>query len=144
MNKVYANVRPESKYYEQQVQGKPFPVRLEPDIGGYHWVGGIGGQYRTADLHFFVEIENSGEVEFRKIALTNPAELNELELMKASVLQGCGKGWGSGYWERVINLLESLLRKVRKEYKAQLAREEREREEEREMWEREDEREMWE
>ncbi|WP_067519584.1 hypothetical protein [Endozoicomonas ascidiicola] len=131
MSTVFANLRPESKYYEGQKQDKPFPVRFVPDICGYHWEGGIGGQYRTSDLFFYTEINVQGSVELRQFEVVNPSDLNQMELTKVSVLKGIGKDWGSSYWENLIKLLESVLRKARKELKAQEAREEREREEER-------------
>ncbi|MBO9493821.1 hypothetical protein J7438_06945 [Thalassotalea sp. G20_0] len=131
MTKVFANVRPESKYYEGQVQDKPFPVRFEPDIAGYHWQGGIGGQYRTDDLHFFMEAEFRGEVQLKPFLVVNHSELQSLDVTCNSILKGVGKEWGSGYWEKVIKKLEALLRKARKQYKAELAKEEEERENER-------------
>ena len=51
MTQLLANVRPESKY-AGQAKEQPFPVYFEPDICGYHWKGGVGGQYRTSDLFF--------------------------------------------------------------------------------------------
>ena len=124
MTKVFANVRPESKYYESQVQDQPFPVRFEPDIGGYHWQGGIGGQYRTLDLHFFREDEFEGEVYLRQFEMIDESGLQTLDVICNSILKGVGQRWGSGYWETVIQKLEALLRKARKQHKVELAREE--------------------
>ncbi|WP_257293664.1 hypothetical protein [Endozoicomonas sp. YOMI1] len=134
MSKVFANVRPESKYYQQQAQEKPFPVRFQPDKGGYHWQGGIGGKYRTSDLHFYMEIDLAEGVELEQFEVVNLSDLKLLELTRLSVLKGIGKDWGSYYWDEVIKELGGLLQKARKEYKEQLAREEREREEERQEW----------
>ncbi|WBA86505.1 hypothetical protein [Endozoicomonas sp. GU-1] len=131
MTTIFANVRPESKYFDGQAQDQPFPVQFVPDIGGYHWSGGIGGQYRTADLYFFMEVKVRGEVELMRFEVVNPSDLNELELTKLSVLKGVGRDWGSYYWEKVIKVLNAILRQARKEHKAQLAREQEGRENDR-------------
>lgn len=119
MNEIYANVRPESKYFAQQHQQKPFPVRLTPDGGDFHWQGGPGGQYRTMDLYFFTKEKNR----FREFNLSNLSELPQLEITKKAILDGIGEDWGSGYWKTVINLAEELFMAASNEYDSALKRE---------------------
>ncbi|MGI9278229.1 MAG: hypothetical protein ACR2PX_01160 [Endozoicomonas sp.] len=123
---IFANVRPESKYFAGQAQEEPFPVTLVPDGGGYHWQGGVGGKYRTMDLFFFIKQEDR----FREFNLPNLSEIPQLEITKNAILNGVGNHWGSGYWEKVSELAEELLSAAREEYQIQANREAEERERE--------------
>lgn len=116
---LFANVRPESKYYPGQHKDKPFKVTLNPDPGGYHWSGGPGGQYRTPDLVFYVKREQK----FIELDLCESASLTTLKVVQASIKNGAGKGWHSEYWKEVRDMASSILELARNEYSYQLKRE---------------------
>ncbi|WP_422452462.1 hypothetical protein [Endozoicomonas sp. ALC066] len=127
---IFANVRPESQYFASQVQPEPFPVTLVPDGGGYHWKGGVGGQYRTMDLFFFVKEEGR----FREFNLPNLSEITQFEITKNAILEGAGDQWGSRYWEIIAELANELLSAAKEEQQAELNREAEARERERWGW----------
>jgi hypothetical protein len=53
--RLYARVRPESKYYGQGEKDALFPVYvLTREAAGYVVLGGPGGQYRLEDVDLFV------------------------------------------------------------------------------------------
>ena len=130
MQKLYANLRKDSKYYEGQVQDKPFPVSFDADLDGYHWQGGIGGRYRTTDLHFFVEIGGK----LKGINMAYLGQLPQLEVTKNSFLEQVDSDSHSSYWERVAEIAGELQKAAKKEYQKQLKKEELEREEDRSGW----------
>lgn len=119
MTQIYANVRPESKYYPGQAQEKPFPVKLDPEIGSYHWSGGIGGQYRTTDLCFFVKIDG----EFYPFDLSGYGTTQQLEVTKNAVLKGKDSDLCSRYWEEIVQFAEELLEAARAQYEVQQEKE---------------------
>ncbi|WP_422134984.1 hypothetical protein [Endozoicomonas sp. ALD040] len=127
---IFANVRPESKYFAGQAQPEPFPVILAPDVLGYHWKGGVGGQYKTMDLFFFVKEEDG----FREFNLLNLSEIKHLEINKKAILEGAGNKWGSRYWEKIAELANELLSAAKEEQQAELNREAEERERDRSDW----------
>ena len=110
-NKIFANLNPESKYFEWQRQEQPFPVSLVPDRAGYHWKGGIGGQYRTIDLDFF--IKESGQ--FKQINLCNLGSIQQLVITKNSIIQGINDHWHSSYWEKIIENTSEILKDAKRE-----------------------------
>ncbi|WP_312596372.1 hypothetical protein [Stutzerimonas nitrititolerans] len=68
---LYAEIKKSSKYASQADWAKregrpyPFPVRIASDGGGDYVVkGGVGGQYRLADVNLFV-IENGQKFRVR-------------------------------------------------------------------------------
>ncbi len=125
MSKIFANINPASKY-QSQSQDKPFEITLMPDEGGYHWKGGVGGQYRTADLIFFSK--HNGE--FYQFDLCKLGSIDQLKNAKNEVLSGEGKGWHSSYWELVIEVTQIMNDAAKNEYAVQMAKEQKEREEE--------------
>lgn len=62
--KIFARIREDSKYSDQNDYpdyGSHFPVQLQETRDNYIWQGGIGGQYRTSDLDFFIR-DHKGEL----------------------------------------------------------------------------------
>ena len=118
---IFANLNPESKYFEYQKQEQPFEVSLVPDRAGYHWKGGIGGQYRTVDLDFFIKQDD----QFKSINLCNLGSIQQLVVTKNSLISP-GGDWHSSNWERIIEHTSELLKEAKREYKKQIAREEKE------------------
>ena len=52
---LYAEIQGDSKYaYQADWQEPPFPIHIEPDIGGYVVVGGVGGRFRLEDVNVYV------------------------------------------------------------------------------------------
>lgn len=56
--RLFAKIRPGSKYFEQGVKGELFPVAITPD-GEYPVHGGPGGQYRLLDVDLFVNFDEA-------------------------------------------------------------------------------------
>ncbi|MBL4797199.1 MAG: hypothetical protein JKY50_07285 [Oleispira sp.] len=122
---IFANLNPESKYFEWQQQEHPFPVSLVPDSDGYHWSGGIGGKYRTTDLDFFTK---EGD-QFKEMHLCNLGSIQQLTVTKNSIVSFVGDDSHSSYWGKVIEHTNELLKAAKREHKKQLTRELKEREE---------------
>lgn len=70
MQQLYAEIKKSSKYAHQADMckergfGYPFPVNISHDAGGYQVKGGIGGQYRLADVNLYV-IEDGKKIRIR-------------------------------------------------------------------------------
>ena len=56
--RLFAKIRPSSKYFGQGVEGELFPVAITPD-GEYPVHGGSGGQYRLLDVDLFVNFDDA-------------------------------------------------------------------------------------
>lgn len=56
--RLMARIRPSSKYFGQDVEGGLFPVCIGP-AGEYRVLGGVGGQYRLADVDLFAVFDES-------------------------------------------------------------------------------------
>lgn len=123
---IYANVREESKYFYGQRQEQPFSVLFVSDSDGYHWKGGIGGQYRTVDLEFFIL---DGD-EYREVNLCNFGTIQQLAVTRNSFMKRASGDFDSSYWQRIIELSDELLKLAKRECKKQYIREASERMEE--------------
>lgn len=105
---LYANVRKDSRYGSQR-QALPFPVTIHPNqfqlIDGFFWKGGIGGQYRTVDLEFFIQDPQS-----EKFVQVSPLESGEPELI-SQITEFALKATYRDFMERFIAQLEIALAK---------------------------------
>ena len=124
---IFANVREESKYFDGQRQEQPFPVSLVPDRDGYHWKGGIGGQYRTVDLTFYTKDDDSF-IEFNSFNLGNYGQVQHLEVTKNSIVN-CICDKHSSYWLLIIEQAKELLDMASMKFSEALDEEEREEDE---------------
>lgn len=121
---IFANVREESKYFDGQRQEQPFPVSLVPDRDGYHWKGGIGGQYRTVDLSFYTKDDDSF-IEFNSFNLGNYGQVQNLEVTK-NAIANCILDKHSSYWLLIIEQAKELLDTAEIKFSKALIEEERE------------------
>jgi hypothetical protein len=70
MQQLYAEIKKSREYAHQadwcrsQGYGYPFKVRIEAAKDGYTVKGGIGGQYRLADVNLYV-LEDGAKIRVR-------------------------------------------------------------------------------
>jgi hypothetical protein len=121
---IFANLNRESKYFDSQKSDQPFPVSLVPDRDGYHWKGGIGGQYRTVDLTFYTKDDDSF-VEFNSFNLGNYGQVQHLEVTK-NAITNCIREKHSSYWLLIIEHAKELLDSASLKFSEALLKEEEE------------------
>jgi hypothetical protein len=104
---LYANVRKNGRYGSQR-QPEPFEINLHENafqiMEGYFWNGGIGGNYRTVDLEFYVKEPKSGE-----LVSVSPLDSGAPELV-AQVSELALTATNSSYVEALIDELEHALK----------------------------------
>lgn len=114
---VYATIHPASKY-ASQCNGEAFPVKFTPDTDGFHWKGGIGGQYRLSDLSLHIKKNNKAVA----IPIFNAHEdLQLLDRILAPYEREATKGYQDPDWitqwtTKLIHRLDKLEKTTRANY----------------------------
>lgn len=120
MTQVYARIQPDSKYANQD-PGELFPVAFKPDRGGYVWIGGPGGRYRTSDLKLFFKCGDKLE---SIPTFTKGDEWTYFDRMLSHYETRANEGelypdWFQGMIDERIKRLRAIARKAKKTHQEQ-------------------------
>ena len=121
MTTLFANVNPTSRY-ASQAQAAPVEVSFVPDYCGYHWKGGIGGQYTTPDLLFFTKTENG----FEPLEMCDLGSHPQLKNTLATIANGKDQNWHSSYWAGVLEIAKDITAIAEQAHKEALIKEDEE------------------
>ncbi len=116
---VYATIRKGTRY-ESQCDGKPFPVRFELSSDGYHWKGGLGGQYRISDLILYKQESPESLYElYPTFHQDEPLQVIRMALSDWGSSAATGQlnpEWIEGYSKDLCEQLTNIAKTARAEY----------------------------